>query len=55
MAKKPVETADGEQEAHDFTPVIEQGKQARELGLAAEACPYAEGDNRAAWFQGYEA
>lgn len=34
-------------------PVVDQGQQAKELGLTADACPYiAQGDNRAKWFAG---
>lgn len=34
-------------------PVVDQGAQAKELGLTAADCPYvAQGDNRAKWFAG---
>ena len=34
-------------------PAVDQGQQAKELGLTAADCPYvAQGDNRAKWFEG---
>lgn len=37
----------------DVDPVVDQGLQAKALGMPAADCPYsAQGDNRAKWFEG---
>lgn len=34
-------------------PVVDQGIEAKELGLDEDACPYGEGDNRDNWLKGH--
>lgn len=53
MAKTPqnVPVAEGV----DFTPVVEQGLTAYDLGMTEANCPYGVGDNRDAWLAGLNA
>lgn len=37
-----------------LAPIADQGRQASELGLSHADCPYAEGDNRDAWIEGFD-
>ena len=48
------QTAPVVEENEDVSGCVQQGEQAKDLGMTEADCPYLLGDNRAAWLSGLE-